>query len=311
MCLEKKEMDNNIKDKKDSYDAVVFAGGGCRCFWQLGFWSVVAPEPKQVAAVSAGSAMALAALLGRGEKALHHFKAVSSLKQRHFYPENLLVGQPIYDYYNIYRESILYTLGHDGVSLLKAGPELRVMIVRPPVLLGCYLSLLLGLGCHLIEKNTSDPVHPRLARLVGFRHEMVVAQNCNTAGEIADLLLASSSTPPFTPILRWDRRLVIDGSLMESGPVDILDKDLKRVLVLLSRDYGSRPPLVPGRVYVAPSRPLPIRMWDYSNPNGVQAAYDIGCEDGEAFLRGKLSTITSIDYENSRSGHTSRAGNVR
>ncbi len=46
------------------YDAVVFAGGGCRCFWQAGFWTEAAPAlelaPRQVAGVSAGSAFACA-----------------------------------------------------------------------------------------------------------------------------------------------------------------------------------------------------------------------------------------------------------
>ena len=44
------------------YSSVVFAGGGCRCVWQVGFWETAAPElrlkPKTIGAVSAGSAMA-------------------------------------------------------------------------------------------------------------------------------------------------------------------------------------------------------------------------------------------------------------
>lgn len=41
------------------FDAVVFAGGGTRCTWPMGFWSAAAPalelSPRQVAAVSAGA----------------------------------------------------------------------------------------------------------------------------------------------------------------------------------------------------------------------------------------------------------------
>ena len=41
-------------------DAVVFSGGGARCFWQAGFWQAVQgvlPRPAVVAAVSGGAAL--------------------------------------------------------------------------------------------------------------------------------------------------------------------------------------------------------------------------------------------------------------
>ena len=51
-----------------SYDGLVLAGGGCRCFWQMGFLEVLAREtdfrPREVGAVSAGSSMASAFFAG-------------------------------------------------------------------------------------------------------------------------------------------------------------------------------------------------------------------------------------------------------
>jgi len=59
------------------YDAVVFAGGGCRCFWQVGFFQAVATEldlrPTQVAGVSAGAAMACMLFSGAAEAGLTYF----------------------------------------------------------------------------------------------------------------------------------------------------------------------------------------------------------------------------------------------
>lgn len=60
--------DRNTLDARDAtrswqgdIDAVVFSGGGARCFWQAGFWRAVRgalPRPAVVAAVSGGAALA-------------------------------------------------------------------------------------------------------------------------------------------------------------------------------------------------------------------------------------------------------------
>jgi len=52
------------------FDAVVFAGGGNRCYWQGGFYEAAAPrlglEPKLVVGASAGAFAAIYSLLGAG-----------------------------------------------------------------------------------------------------------------------------------------------------------------------------------------------------------------------------------------------------
>jgi hypothetical protein len=51
------------------YRNAIFAGGGCRCFWQLGFWEGakaqglhLGDQVRFIGAVSAGAAMAAAAM---------------------------------------------------------------------------------------------------------------------------------------------------------------------------------------------------------------------------------------------------------
>ena len=52
------------------FDAVVFAGGGNRCYWQGGFYEAAAPRlglaPKLVVGASAGAFAATYSLLGIG-----------------------------------------------------------------------------------------------------------------------------------------------------------------------------------------------------------------------------------------------------
>lgn len=38
------------------------------------------------------------------------------------------------------------------------------------------------------------------------------------------------------------------------------------------------------RLYVQPSRKVPISSWDYTSPSQIQHAYDLGRTDGEDFL---------------------------
>ena len=54
------------------FDAIAFAGGGNRCYWQSGFYEASAERlgltPKRVVAASAGAFAASYSLLGIGER---------------------------------------------------------------------------------------------------------------------------------------------------------------------------------------------------------------------------------------------------
>jgi predicted acylesterase/phospholipase RssA len=271
------------------FDGVVFAGGGTRCFWQLGFWSRGARElglaPTRAAAVSAGSAIACAALLGRCEETLASFQRAVAANRRNAYPRNLLGAEPVFPHAAMYRRAILELVGGAQLAELQARTELRIVVGRPPAGLGAVAGLLLGLGCYLVSRRRGDPVHPELAHRLGFEAEAVSVRSCRTPDELADLILASSCTPPFTPVLAYRGRPAIDGSVVDAAPVFALDGEPRRTLVLLTRRYLSSPPALPDRVYVGPSEPIPIRKWDYTSPELLARTYALGQRDAEAFLR--------------------------
>ena len=102
----------------------------------------------------------------------------------------------------------------------------------------------------------------------------MLAQDCGSPEELADLLLQSASTPPFTPVLRRQGRAVLDGGLVDNVPVDALDATPGNVLVLVTRLYprprrfivetgGQR------RLYLQPSQRVPISSWDYTRPEAM------------------------------------------
>ena len=115
-------------------------------------------------------------------------------------------------------------------------------------------------------------------------------RSCGSPEDLADLLLQSASTPPFTPVLRRNGHAVLDGGLVDNVPVDALDATPGNVLVLVTRLYprprrfiietgGQR------RLYLQPSQRVPISSWDYTRPEAMTHAYDLGRRDAESFLR--------------------------
>ena len=271
------------------FDGLVFAGGGTRCFWQLGFWEACAPTlgaPRVAAAVSAGAAIACAALLGRCRETLKTFQRAVAANPKNAYPENLLrPGSPaVFPHEVMYRRAILELVDAEALRRLQE-IDLRVAIGRPPPLVGGGLGLILGLACYLASKRAGDPIHPGLARRLGFRAEIASVRGCRTPDELADLILASSCTPPFTSRRTYRGQPAIDGGVVDSAPVFALRGEARRALVLLTRSYRALPARRSDTLYVAPSSPVTLRKWDYTRPDLLAETYDLGRRDGEAFLR--------------------------
>lgn len=169
---------------------------------------------------------------------------------------------------------------------IKDGPEVRVLLSRPPWYLGPRSGTFFGLMAYSLEKKISYPVHPRWASKIGYNAEVVSVNTCETVSDLADLLLHSSCTPPVVPIMKRDGRPVLDGGIIDNVPVAALDDDTGSALVLLSRRYPQEIiPKVPGRLYLQPSEDPPVAKWDYTNLEGSQAAFDMGLRDAEVFVK--------------------------
>lgn len=274
------------------FKSVVFSGGGSRCLWQVGFWDVVSPElnlrPDIVAGVSAGAAMAGMIMAGTSDIGLALIKEATAANRKNFYISNFLTKEPVFPHYGIYRNTVLNTITPDGIKRLKKGPEIRVLITNPPAYLGPLSGTFVGLMAYTIEKHILHPVHPGFGLKLGFKPAVAKLNDCNTAGEIADLIMYSSCTPPFLPIMKYNGKITLDGGIIDNVPVSVIGEDAGkgRMLVLMSRIHrADRIPQTPDRIYVQPSVPPAVSKWDYTNPSGLQSAYDLGKKDGETFIR--------------------------
>ncbi|MGE8364580.1 patatin-like phospholipase family protein [Cupriavidus sp.] len=276
------------------FDQVVFAGGGNRCWWQAGWWDTVAPElglrPRVITGISAGAATACMVYTHDSREVMAYYSKVLAGNRRNAYWGNLLNKQRVFPHYGIYRTALLSIFGDGRLARLQAAPEIRIGVAHIPRWSGPRLAVMAGLVAYNIEKHWLKTLHPRLGRKLGFHPEFVRAQDCGSPEQLADLLLQSSSTPPFTPVLRRDGRPVLDGGMVDNVPVDALDATPGDVLVLVTRLYPRPRRFVlqhgaQRRLYLQPSQRVPISSWDYTQPGAMTGAYDLGRRDGETFLR--------------------------
>ena len=172
--------------------------------WQAGFWRETAPElglaPRVVTGVSAGAAMACLILGDVADESLRLFKELTGANDRNFYPRRVVGRRPAFPHEAMYRAALLGCIDRGVLARLHAGPEIRVLLTRPPRWLGPRSGALLGFGLYEVEKRARQPVHPVLARRLGYRAEVATIADCQSPADVADLVLQSSCVPPFTPV---------------------------------------------------------------------------------------------------------------
>ncbi|MFO0634745.1 MAG: patatin-like phospholipase family protein [Nannocystaceae bacterium] len=279
-------MATHATETPSEFDAVIFRGGGCRCFWQAGFWSVVAPalalRPRTVLGASAGAAFACAALSGRGGEIVSAFRRRTARNPRNVYPSRVLRRQPVFPHEAIYRGTILDVLDAAALAELHRGPDLRILVARPPAERALVPTLVAGFAAYKFDTAVRRRLHPSLPGRLGFVPELVSVRACESIEALADLILQSSGLPPLLPIYRREGRVVVDGAIVEHALFEFT-ADHRATLVLSSKPSAT-PMHAPGRIYVAPSRPPPVAMWDYASPERIGPTFDLGRRDGEAFL---------------------------
>lgn len=255
--------------------AVTFAGGGNRAFYQLGLlhaWEDrLRPRIATIASVSAGACVATLWLSGRERITRDFWRARREGVTKNFEWTRLLRGQRPTPHAPIYRDTLLCAYSDGGLERIKAAPfPVLVLTAAFPRAVPGAVGALLGFGAYNLEKRFNDAmIHPTLSKKLGFTPLLVDARSCRTPDELADLVIASSSTPPFTPIGRFRRTRLLDGSLVDNVPASAAETDPNVLgnLVLLTRPYP-RNVLGPkgARLYIAPSKPVPIERWDYTQP---------------------------------------------
>jgi hypothetical protein len=255
--------------------ALTLAGGGNRAFYQTGLlrrWgSKLLPRLRAVATSSAGASVALLFFSERGDQTGTFWKGRCSGITRNLDFRRLLRGERLAPHGVIYRETMVYAMQEGGLETIQALPfPILVVTSSLPAWATPTLATVVGLTAYSVEKRLRpERLHPTFGRRLGFEPRVYDARACRTPEEIADLVLASSATPPFTPVGRMEGKPVLDGGLVDNVPAFGAEavEGVKKNLVLLTRPYPSAALGRRGtRLYIAPSCATPISRWDYTRP---------------------------------------------
>ena len=271
------------------FDAIAFAGGGNRCYWQGGFYEASAERlgltPKRVVAASAGAFAASYSLLGIGERVRKIVLDGCGDHLKNFDLRAWRRGEPLCPVGPMYQELLQTTIDNDALAQLQALTDLHLAVSRLPRWLSPVAGAALGIAAYQLEKKLLHPVHPRFGRKLGYRSEFIRVRDMDEAGLLHAALMASSGVPPFMPVTLVGGRPAFDGGLVDNVPVEPLEEIEVaggRTLVLLTRVY-KHIPSIPGRTYTQPSEKIGVSQFDITNPAGIRAAFELGLKDGAAF----------------------------
>jgi len=272
----------------------IFAGGGSRCFWQLGFWEGakesgldLQSSVKFAGSTSAGCAMASAAILDRSHDALSLFKDFTTKNPRNIHWKNInpFKRGALLPHGRMYREALNEFIGPSDFEKLKRA-SVHFLMSGYPKWLGGALGAATALCIYSIEKTLRrDPIHPKWPSKAGFKPLIGKAADCVTPQDYIDMVLAASCVPPVLPEGRFRDRKVLDGGLIENIPLRLANGEPGETLVLLSRKYERELPSVQGVTWAQPSTQIEIDKFDYANPDGLQETFELGLADGRVFGR--------------------------
>ncbi|MEM8605958.1 MAG: patatin-like phospholipase family protein [Myxococcota bacterium] len=269
----------------------VFAGGGSRCFWQLGFWEGaidaglgLRDSVKFFGSTSAGCAMTTAAILDRSFDALELFKDMTGKNPANIHWQNLHPRRraPVLPHARMYREALRVLMQPEDLPELKRSTVHFLMSGSPSWVRG-RASMFLGFSIYALEQTLLNPIHPTWPKRAGYRPLVGRVADCNTLDELVELILAASCIPPVLPGGRHRDEPVLDGGLIDNVPIELADDQPGDTLVLMSQRYENTPRKRPGMTYVQPSKTIKIDKFDYANPDGLQETFELGLHDGARF----------------------------
>jgi predicted acylesterase/phospholipase RssA len=271
--------------------SITFAGGGNKSFYLFGMmrrWRErLLPRVRVMTACSAGACIAALLLSEREREVEELWRRRCGALTSNFQWRRLLKWQRPTPHGELYRELLLQAFSGGGYERVRSQPfPLLVLTAGFPARMPPFAAALLGLCAYSLDQGPNAerraPVAPRL----GFSPVVFDARQCASPEELADLIIASSATPPFTPIGRFRERRLLDGGIIDPAPAFLADAvpGVERSLVLLTAPRPKSSTAETGRrLFIAPAAPLPIRTWDFTRFDLLEATIAAGERDAEVF----------------------------
>lgn len=273
--------------------SLVLSGGGCKAFWSNGVLRSIGdllPPIDHWAGASAGAAIALTHVAGRFDDAFDHFLGSVTANQRNFYPDRALRRQRPFPHEEIYRDVVRFALRDHGFAQVRASAPVHILLsyveAGQPFVSTSWTAVRA-----FAKRRLRGVLHGPEQLPPGVGVEIVNSHEATDIEELLDWTLMSSTIPPITSIQRKAGRRYLDGGLIDNIPIRALPKLARgsgsKVLCLVS--HHVRVPKRPVQwrngadvLYLAAQAPLPVGVWDYTSPDRVIAAIELGQRDGAA-----------------------------
>src|ERR1043166_9252885 len=150
------------------FDAIVFAGGGNRCYWQGGFYEAVADrlalKPSGTVGAAAGASAVICSRLGMGHKVRAQVSPACWPPRKNFDFAAWRRGEALCPIGPMYRAFLHMLFDAAALARLQQATDFRIAITRLPRGLPPILGAALGIGAYQLEKHLFAPVHPRFGR---------------------------------------------------------------------------------------------------------------------------------------------------
>jgi len=154
------------------FDAIVFAGGGNRCYWQGGFYEAVAErlalKPTLAVGTSAGAFAGIYSLLGMGHKVRAQVIPACGPHRKNFDFAAWRRGEALCPVGPMYRAFLNMLFDATALARLQQLTDFHIAVTRLPRGVPPILGAALGIGAYQLEKHLFAPVHPTFGRRLGF-----------------------------------------------------------------------------------------------------------------------------------------------
>lgn len=271
-----------------NFDTLVFAGGGNRCWWQAGLVSAFQEAgwqlPQTLIGTSAGAAIAASFLTTGPQTALAACKKLYDQNSQLFDWKALTQLKLKFAHQHIYPAWLASFINDGHFSAAKtASQNLIVAVSQPSKFLGLAGSLIAGSVAYLLDKKMAHSIHPQIPMYLGLRQAFFSFNNCQNALEARQLLGGAAAAAPFMKAQDLYGTWSFDGGYTDNAPIPMQTATQKtRTLVLLTRHYPDLPTRFSwrGRHYWQPSCKIPVSTWDCRPNTSVDAAFELGLQDG-------------------------------
>lgn len=229
--------------------ALAFAGGGNRCWWQAGLLTELQDDgarlPASLVSTSAGAAIAASFLAGSTATALEACQRLYAANAQLLDWRGLTRLQLNFAHQTVYPAWLAAFVNEDHFKAIQSAPSrLLVAETRPARALGLAGSLAAGTLTYLVDKKLFHNIHPVLPRFLGLKQAFFGLQDCTSAHKAQTTLRAAAAAPPFMSGVHLQGAWAFDGGYTDNAPIPAQTaSDKAATLVLLTRHYPGSPAL--------------------------------------------------------------------